>query len=672
MKIYIVVTFILHVLFVHFADAEENTTISTVIHPYSFENHSFGTSSSKSKIYFNAIDKAHEILEDDRNLAENVPSCVVVGMQSVGKSAILSRISGINFPQDSEICTRVAIELRLRRGKDHDSLKPMTIKAGKFDAKVVDKSDYNAVEKALKEAQTKVLNGRRFENKFSVKVEKEGVDLPEVTLIDLPGVFFAKDGRADHLESQVKNMIRDRVDNEMALILHVVPLNQDTDTISTWRTVRDADSKQERTILVLTKADLVLKDGKGKEILKKRIQKILTDSQSSECFVLHGAATSLDDELSQLSEVSNYIDELGLRDEIKVGVKELNIFIEERMLEHIKKNILEMRRLLENELSQSTDELKILGRQPVSPISIALRDSQLMKQHLVEAYEAFQPDYRRLIEKMIQDISDIDMKPLGLLDNEGAKRILQRNFLLYATVSQSTHDDHILALEAKKIAEDSRPMLNVPYVGKTLELKTWLQTFGFPLEVLLEKFIDEMFESFDRKVVQPSIHKGSSKSTKVVSQNLELQIKKNVIIAAKSNAVDYTNYLVDSVKENTFTSNDHYLVDKTKELEDTMNEFLENVKESYRLDMQRHFRVVCEIRAFFETRKKMLPDTIQLHFTKALKDLLKATEKEIGDQMLSKTSVDLIKESTSSIVRRKFHLEREKKIRNALDEIRLL
>ena len=234
------------------------------------------SSTSKSKRYFNAIDKAHEILEDYRDLAKKVPSCVVVGMQSVGKSAVLSRISGIRFPQDSEVCTRVAIELRLRRASEQN--KVMKIKAGNFEGKEVDATDDNAVESALKDAQLKVLNGRKFEDKLSVKVEKEDVDLPEVTLIDLPGVFFAKDDGADDLEEQVKNMIKERVHNEMALILHVVPLNQDTDTISTWRTVRDADDKQMRTISVLTKADLALKD--GKDILKERIQKILTDSKS--------------------------------------------------------------------------------------------------------------------------------------------------------------------------------------------------------------------------------------------------------------------------------------------------------------------------------------------------------------------------------------------------------
>jgi hypothetical protein len=142
------------------------------------------SSTSKSKRYFNAIDKAHEILEDYRDLAKKVLSCVVVGMQSVGKSAVLSRISGIRFPQDSEVCTRVAIELRLRRASEQ--IKVMKIKAGNFEGKEVDATDDNAVESALKDAQLKVLTGRKFEDKLSVKVEKEDVDLPEVTLIDLP------------------------------------------------------------------------------------------------------------------------------------------------------------------------------------------------------------------------------------------------------------------------------------------------------------------------------------------------------------------------------------------------------------------------------------------------------------------------------------------------------
>jgi len=631
-----------------------------------------GLSSFSSSKYFDAIDKAHDTLEHDRDLAQKVPSCVVVGMQSVGKSAILSRISGICFPQDSEVCTRVATELRLRRARgDQDVLKPMTIKAGNFEAKEVDKTDDDAIENALKEAQKEVLNGRQFEDKLSVKVEKEDVDLPEVTLVDLPGVFFAKDNEADSLEAQVKNMIQERVQNDMALILHVVPLNQDTDTVSTWRTVHDADEEQERTITVLTKVDLAVKDVGGKEKVKKRIQKILKD-KSSKCFVVHGAAKSLEDEKLQLSQVSNFIEDLGLGGKIKVGLKELNEFIEERMFEHIKQKIPEMRNLLENELNLSKDELKILGRQPHSPISIALRDSLCMKHHLAEAYQSFQPDYRCLTEEMGQQLFGIDLEPIGLVDADEACEILQRGWQNYSP-TKSQFQDHILALEVKKIGEDSRTMINVQYVGNGAELDAWLQPFAEPLEMVLEEYIENVFGDFDRKVLHPSMQKGSSEPTKVLSKELELKIKRNVIFKAKCDAIDYANYLVDSVKKNTFTCNDHYLSETTKELEDRMDrDFLVYLKNDYKLEMRPYINVVCGIRAFFKTRKNMLPDTIQLHFTKALNDLFKVTDKEIGDLMLLETSIARIKESSDSIARRKFLLAREKTIKSALEEIGLL
>ena len=108
----------------------------------------------EAKRYFDAIDNAREIFEEDKFLAEKVPSCVVVGMQSVGKSAVLSRISGIRFPQDSEVCTRVAIELHLRQSDDPSNL--LTMKAGNRKSKKTDKSNDAGIEQALKEAQKTV------------------------------------------------------------------------------------------------------------------------------------------------------------------------------------------------------------------------------------------------------------------------------------------------------------------------------------------------------------------------------------------------------------------------------------------------------------------------------------------------------------------------------------
>ena len=72
-----------------------------------------------------------------------------------------------------------------------------------------------------------------IEDKMSVKIEKEDPDIPDVTLIDLPGVFFAKGQVDDALEQKAKSMISERVNNKMALIL-----------VSTWRYVRKTDKEQ--------------------------------------------------------------------------------------------------------------------------------------------------------------------------------------------------------------------------------------------------------------------------------------------------------------------------------------------------------------------------------------------------------------------------------------------
>ena len=45
----------------------------------------------------------------------------------------------------------------------------------------------------------------------------------------------------------------------------------------------------------------------GKDILKKRIKKIVEDSKSAECFVVHGAAKDFESEEVQLAKVTSYI-----------------------------------------------------------------------------------------------------------------------------------------------------------------------------------------------------------------------------------------------------------------------------------------------------------------------------------------------------------------------------
>jgi len=265
------------------------------------------------------------------------------------------------------------------------------------------------------------------------------------------------------------------------------------------------------------------------------------------------------------------------------------------------------------------------------------------------------------------------MEPLEIIDATVAKNILLSKWTSSLLFSSQDYKCHLLALEVKILSEDTRAMVNVPYVGKRLELERWLEAFVKPLERVAKKYIEDLFSMFNSEILQPSLRKGSSDPTKVATIHLEALLKKEVIVKGRRDAMSYIENMIQAVKANTFTTNDHYLTDTTVELQKRFDEGLgTKLETSYRLEMQPYFHLVCGIHAFLKTRKKMLPDTIQLHFTKILGDLLKETDTKIGDFMMSDSSIATIEESRRSVARRKFYLERETKIKDALDEISLL
>ncbi|CAK4705901.1 unnamed protein product [Aphanomyces euteiches] len=356
-----------------------------------------------------AMDRARADLSGQDDLAQTVPSFVVVGMQSVGKSAVLRRISGIPFPQDSEVCTPVAIELSMRRC--HDTIEStIKILAGDVEFSGEDTA------RLLLEAQTAILGGKEFECHGYVKVELQSPECPEVTLIDLPGVFFSKTGQTDHLQEMVTTLIANRIASDMALVLHAVPLNQDSDTVSTWRLVHDADPTRERTIYIFTKADLV----PNKAELLRRIQKIATDKtvdSPPQCFVVQGSADSALDETNALSHVRVWLDDLQL-DHVHVGIDASTQHLEERMLDHTRAKVPEMRKLLERELRKCQDELTKIGRVPMQPTTVVVRGITSMTNATKQRLESQLPSLRSKFEALAEEIHAIEMAPLGSIVKE--------------------------------------------------------------------------------------------------------------------------------------------------------------------------------------------------------------------------------------------------------------
>ena len=148
-------------------------------------------------------------------------------------------------------------------------------------------TDHNAVESAIKKAQDEILREAKQEfSEKSVVVDVESVVHPNLTLIDLPGVFFASDETNEEekrYQTLVDAMIKEKISQANALILHVAPLNQDTGTINTWAVVNAADPKKQRTVCVLTKADRV----ESKQVLLSRLQIITKDAHEGNRCLVH-------------------------------------------------------------------------------------------------------------------------------------------------------------------------------------------------------------------------------------------------------------------------------------------------------------------------------------------------------------------------------------------------
>lgn len=125
-----------------------------------------------------------------------MPSIVVVGDQSSGKSSVLESTAKVNLPRGSGMVTRVPIIIQLRNAES-ESIKVSYMKGTEQVDKQIQSN--NELGDVLKDVQ-KQLTGSDFTVADTpVTVRIEGADHPDLTLIDLPGLIkvLRKDQPAD-------------------------------------------------------------------------------------------------------------------------------------------------------------------------------------------------------------------------------------------------------------------------------------------------------------------------------------------------------------------------------------------------------------------------------------------------------------------------------------------
>ncbi|KAF8839207.1 hypothetical protein BDN67DRAFT_970437 [Paxillus ammoniavirescens] len=214
----------------------------------------------------------------------DLPSIVVIGGQSAGKSSLVEAVSGVNVPRDSGTCTRCPMEcsmsssaktwsctIKLRFDYDSSGRPLVRSKEVAFGAPITNRDD---VDIWLRRAQAAILNphtpSENFHKKtvtelrtinstsslkFSrniVAVAIEDPDAIDLSFIDLPGLIQNEEQEIIDL---VQELTVKAISRPNTIILTTIPMSDDMQNQQSVRLAREADPSGERTIGVLTKPD---------------------------------------------------------------------------------------------------------------------------------------------------------------------------------------------------------------------------------------------------------------------------------------------------------------------------------------------------------------------------------------------------------------------------------
>ncbi|XP_036301199.1 interferon-induced GTP-binding protein Mx2 [Pipistrellus kuhlii] len=222
-----------------------------------------------------------------------LPAIAVIGDQSSGKSSVLEALSGVALPRGSGIVTRCPLVLKLKKQLADSPW------AGKLSYRGTELQlqDPSQVEREIHKAQNTIAgNGVGISHEL-INLEITSPEVPDLTLIDLPGIArVAVGNQPQDIGQQIKALIKKYIQRQQTINLVVVPCNVDIATTEALSMAHEVDPEGDRTIGILTKPDLVDKGTektvvnvaqnltyrlkKGYMIVKCRGQQEITDKLS--------------------------------------------------------------------------------------------------------------------------------------------------------------------------------------------------------------------------------------------------------------------------------------------------------------------------------------------------------------------------------------------------------
>ncbi|KAH9481555.1 Protein msp1, mitochondrial [Psilocybe cubensis] len=196
------------------------------------------------------------LLSIDQSDALKLPSIVVIGSQSSGKSSVLEAIVGHEFlPKGNNMVTRRPIELTLIHTPPKDGKIPAEY--GEFPGLGLGKmKDFTDIQRTLTELNLAVPSSEAVSND-PIDLRIYSPNVPDLTLIDLPGyVQISSLDQPETLKEKIASLCEKYI-REPNIILAVCAADVDLANSPALRASRKVDPLGLRTIGVITKMDLV-------------------------------------------------------------------------------------------------------------------------------------------------------------------------------------------------------------------------------------------------------------------------------------------------------------------------------------------------------------------------------------------------------------------------------
>ncbi|GMH13071.1 hypothetical protein Nepgr_014912 [Nepenthes gracilis] len=195
-----------------------------------------------------AVDKLRNL----KVMAEGIqlPTIVVVGDQSSGKSSVLESLAEISLPRGQGICTRVPLIMRLQNHSD-----PQPELFLEYNGDTVETDEAHVAEAIDSATQDIAGTAKGISNvPLTLVVKKSGV--PDLTMVDLPGITRVPvHGQPQDIYEQIRDTIMEYITPEESIILNVLSATVDFSTCESIRMSQTVDKTGQRTLAVVTKAD---------------------------------------------------------------------------------------------------------------------------------------------------------------------------------------------------------------------------------------------------------------------------------------------------------------------------------------------------------------------------------------------------------------------------------